>query len=116
MSAALSSSLTTAIYSYALMAVIAVLCAGLIKLIVGALARTSKTAPAVAVPRPSPKPVVPVAPPAADTSDDLAIIIAAACHAAIGAHRIVYVAETHRAANWTTEVRARHHQSHLPHR
>jgi hypothetical protein len=115
-SAALSSSLTTAIYSYVLMAVIAILCAGLIKLIVGALARTTKTAPAVAVARPSPKAPAPAALPFDDTSDDLAVIIAAACHAAIGAHRIVYVAETPRAANWTTEVRARHHQSHLPHR
>jgi hypothetical protein len=52
----------------------------------------------------------------ADASDDLAVVIAAACHAVVGAHRIVYVAETHRAASWTSEMRARHHQSHLPHR
>jgi hypothetical protein len=115
-SAAFSASLTTAIYSYILMAVIAVLCAGLIKLIVGVLARTNKTVPAVATPRPSPKAAAPAALPFADTSDELAVIIAAACHAAVGAHRIVYVAETHRAANWTSEIRARHHQSHLPHR
>lgn len=114
MSAALATSLTTGLYAFALMAVIAMLCACLIKLIVGVLARSTKAAPAVASPRQAA--AASAALPAAGTTEDLAIIIAAACHAAIGAHRIVYVAETNRAANWTTEMRARHHQSHLPHR
>jgi hypothetical protein len=113
-SAAFATSLSTGLYAFALMAVIAMLCAALIKVIVSVLARSIKAAPAAASPRPMP--VAAAAMDTAGSSDDLAIIIAAACHAAIGAHRIVYVAETNRPANWTTEMRARHHQSHLPHR
>jgi hypothetical protein len=115
-SAALATSLSIGLSAFALMAVIAMLCAGLIKLIVGLLARSASAAPAVASPRPMPVVATPATLPVAGIPDDLAIIVAAACHAAIGAHRIVYVAESNRPANWTTEMRARHHQSHLPHR
>jgi hypothetical protein len=128
MNAVLTTSLIQAIYAFALMAVIAMICAGVIKLIVGALARSTKAASVVAAPVvAAPVPVAAAAKPAAfvptaadlsngAVSDELAIIIAAACHAVIGAHRIVYLAETHRAANWTTEMRTRHHLSHVPHR
>jgi hypothetical protein len=113
----IAASLTQAFYSFALMAFIAVLCAGVIKLIVTVLARSAQPTPSAA-PKPAPasSPISPAAGPPAAISDELAVIIAAACHAVVGAHRIVYVAESHRAANWTTEIRSRHHLSHLPHR
>jgi hypothetical protein len=127
MNALLATSVVQALYAFALMAVIAFLCAGVIKLIVMILARSTRAAQAVAIPRPVASPSAAAAAPAtavaaatetdeAEISDDIAIIIAAACHAAIGAHRIVYVAESRRAANWTTEMRSRHHLSHVPHR
>ena len=43
-----ASSLTMSLYSFAMMALIATLCAGVIKLIVGVLARSTRTAPALA--------------------------------------------------------------------
>jgi hypothetical protein len=113
-----ASSLTMALYSFAMMAFIAILCAGIIKLIVAVLARSTRATPAVASPPPVAAPPVSATagPLAAEVSDELAVLIAAACSAVVGAHRIVFVAETQRGANWTTEMRARHHQSHLPHR
>ncbi|MDQ2080374.1 hypothetical protein RA307_09300 [Xanthobacteraceae bacterium Astr-EGSB] len=113
-------SLTQAFYSFALMAFIAVMCAGVIKLIVTVLARSAQPAqpkPAASA-NPAPAPSVASATAAAPDviTDELAIIIAAACDAVIGAHRIVYVAEASRPANWTSEMRARHHLSHFPHR
>lgn len=127
MNALLATSVVQALYAFALMAVIAFLCAGVIKLIVMILARSTRAAQAVAVPHAvAPSPATAVAPAAAvaaatetdeaEVSDDIAVIIAAACHAAIGAHRIVYMAESRRAANWTTEMRSRHHLSHVPQR
>lgn len=121
MTPVLTTSLVQAIYAYALMAVIAIICAGVIKLIVSVLARSTKTKPATVAPaavgsRPAPaKSAASVAAPAPE-SDELAVIIAAACHAVVGTHRIVYLAETSRAANWTSEMRSRHHLSHVPHR
>jgi hypothetical protein len=127
MNAVVTTSVVQGLYAFTLMAVIAFLCAGVIKLIVMILARSTRTAQAVATPRtvaPSPAPAVATAVPAAaaaaadeaEVSDDIAVIIAAACHAAIGAHRIVYVTESRRAANWTTELRTSHHLSHVLHR
>lgn len=122
MKAMIVTSLTQAFYSFALMAFIAIMCAGVIKLIVVVLARSAR--PAQPTPAASAKPA-PAAVPSVTSAtavtadaitDELAIIIAAACHAAIGAHRIVYVAEASRPANWTSEMRARHHLSHIPHR
>lgn len=111
-----TSSLIMSLYSFALMAVIALVCAGVIKLIVSVLARSVRSVPAAASPKPAAAPRPAAAAMPADVSDELAVIIAAACHAAIGAHRIVYLAETTRAANWTSEIRSRHHLSHVPHR
>jgi hypothetical protein len=128
MNAVFVTSLLQGLFAFALMAAIAMACAAVIKIIVGALARSSQAAPAVAVPVvtatavATPQPVTAAASIAADASpaetvsDDIAIIIAAACNAAFGAHRIVYLAESNRAANWTTEMRTRHHLSHVPHR
>jgi hypothetical protein len=120
MKAMIVTSLTQAIYSFALMAFIAIMCSGVIKLIVIVLARSARPAqptPATsAKPAPAPSMVSPTEASPGAITDELAIIIAAACHAAIGAHRIVYVAEASRPANWTSEMRARHHLSHIPHR
>jgi hypothetical protein len=57
------------------------------------------------------------APAAAPARDDTAIVaaISAAVYAVIGAHRIVYLAETRRGSSWTSEMRTQHHTSHTPH-
>ncbi len=54
---------------------------------------------------------------AAAPRDDAAIVaaISAAVYTVVGAHRIVYLAETRRSSSWTTEMRAQHHSSHAPH-
>lgn len=54
---------------------------------------------------------------AAPARDDTAIVaaISAAVYAVIGAHRIVYLAETRRGSSWTAEMRTQHHTSHTPH-
>ena len=39
----------------------------------------------------------------------------AAVYAAIGEHRIVYIAPVRPGSSWTAEVRTRHHTSHAPH-
>jgi hypothetical protein len=58
-----------------------------------------------------------VAGPASAPRADPAIVaaISAAVYTAIGAHRIVYLAEARRGSSWTTEMRAQHHTSHAPH-
>ena len=55
--------------------------------------------------------------PAPAPRDDAAVVaaISAAVYTVIGAHRIVYLAETRRGSSWTTEMRAQHHTSHAPH-
>lgn len=99
-----------AVFSYILMAIIAGICAVLIRLIVVALARTQRRAPIVA------PPLIVSARPAADDPAAIAAVIAAAVHTALGGHRIVSFTEALPQAGWTHEMRARHHTSHTPHR
>lgn len=64
--------------------------------------------------RPAAAPVA--VPSAVRAAEDTALIavISAAAHAAVGAHRLVYVGEAAH-SSWTTEARQRHHSSHFPH-
>ena len=116
MNSALYTSLVVSLFAYALMATIAMASAVAIKLIVALLARSTLPVPVVAIPRPPLATPSPAAAAPSEISDDLAVIVAAACTEIVGAHRIVYLSETNRPANWTTELRTRHHLSHVPHR
>lgn len=104
------------LFSYGLMAVIALATAGFISVFVtalGVLARRAAAPPPTAVAKPAP-----AAPPAAATSGiDPAVVaaIGAAIHSVVGAHRIVYIGEVPPMGGWTGEVRQRHHGSHHPH-
>lgn len=88
---------------YALVFVISLLVAVLIKGIMGALALFEKpaTAPAAAIPKVPPEPAV---------SDIPAI--AAAVYAIMGLHRIVRIKEAGRGRSWTGEGRIIHQTSH----
>jgi hypothetical protein len=97
-------------FAYVLMAVIAVICAVIIRLIVMALARVQKPTIVVA------PPLTVSAKPAVDESAMTAAVIAAAVHAFMGAHRIISLTESTDQSTWAHEARARHHTSHTPHR
>jgi succinate dehydrogenase hydrophobic anchor subunit len=97
-------------FAYMLMAVIAVICAVIIRLIVILLARTQQPAIVVA------PPLAVSAKPAVDESAMTAAVIAAAVHAFMGAHRIISLTESSDQSAWAHEARARHHVSHAPHR
>ncbi|MDC7789906.1 hypothetical protein PQJ75_23200 [Rhodoplanes sp. TEM] len=108
MSQAVLSAVSKGVFSFALMVVLAGLCALIIRGIVHLLARTQPKAPLVA-----PELTVPVKP-VRDDSAVIAAVIAAAAQATTTPHRIVYLAEQKRSANWITEVRSRHHGGHSP--
>lgn len=112
----LSVALSKAIFSYLLMAVIAMLTAVFIHFLVKGLAMFDERTRRDSAPPPPPAP--PKAPPAAkkvagEIEPSIIAAIAAAVHAMIGAHRIVYIGETSPAGGWMTETRVRHH-SHEP--
>lgn len=105
--------LALSLFSYGLMAVIAVVTAGLIALLVAGLTAVERRRPApVAASAAIPAPAVPV-------EDDLDPAVVAAISAAVqtmvGAHRIVWIGETPSSGGWTSEVRQKHHGSHRPH-
>lgn len=106
MSDTLSGVLAQAAFAYGLMAIIAMICAVVIRLIVVLLARTQQ--PAMVVP----PPLTVSAKPAVDESAMTAAVIAAAVHA--GAHRIISLTEAPDQSTWAHEARARHHISHTP--
>ena len=112
MSETVLTTINQAIFGYVLMAIIAALCAGIIRLIVIVLARTQKEPPVVA------PPLTVSVQPAADDPATIAAVIGAAVHATLGApHRIVSFAEHQPpTANWAREMRSRHHTSHTPRR
>ncbi|NCO15985.1 MAG: hypothetical protein GW902_01980 [Alphaproteobacteria bacterium] len=98
--------LRIALTGYALMALISMLCAGLIRLIVIGLARGSRAKPARA-----PEFEMPV-------RDDRAAVtaaIAAAAHIALPRHRILRI-DPVQGADWSRESRARLHGAHTPRR
>ncbi|MCE1235957.1 MAG: hypothetical protein LWW93_06325 [Hyphomicrobiales bacterium] len=113
MTAQASTAVSLALFSYALMAVIAVATAVLIAALVAGLARASRSA------APAPRPVAAASPPApiveAGLDPAVVAVIAAAVQTVAGGHRIVWIGETPSAGGWTGEVRQRHHGSHHPH-
>lgn len=112
MTAQASTAVSLALFSYALMSVIAVATAVLIAALVAGLARLTR--PAVAPSRPAA-----VSPPApivqAGLDPAVVAVIAAAVQSVAAGHRIVWIGETPSAGGWTGEVRQRHHGSHNPH-
>lgn len=103
--------LALSLFSYGLMAAIAVVTASLIALLVAGLTAVERRRPVVAA-------AAPVPPAAVDEDDiDPAVVaaISAAVHAVAGAHRIVWIGETPSSGGWTSEVRQKHHGSHRPH-
>ena|SRR5271166_1375939 len=110
MNDAVSGALAQGAFAYMLMAVIATICAVVIRLIVILLARTQQPTIVVA------PPLAVSAKPAVDESAMTAAVIAAAVHAFMGAHRIISLTESTDQSTWAHEARARHHTSHMPHR
>lgn len=110
MTQTVTATLGMAVFSYVVMAIIACICAVIIRLIVLALAQTQKRAPVVA------PPLTVSARPVGDDSAAIAAVIAAAVHSALGAHRIVSFTEALPHPGWAHEIRSRHHTSHTPHR
>lgn len=102
-------SLTTGLFAYALMAVVAMLCAVLIWGLVKLLARVGDRQAKL-----TPTPVLVSVTPARDESAAVAAAIAAAVYAMIGAHRLVYIGEARSSFGWTSEIRSRLHTSHAP--
>ncbi|NLH82980.1 MAG: hypothetical protein GX458_19365 [Phyllobacteriaceae bacterium] len=100
------------LFSYLLMAVIALATAGLIAALVAGLARLEQRAASTEPVRPA----RPVAAPSIAPGIDPAVVavIAAAVQSVAGGHRIVWIGETASAGGWTGEVRQRHHGSHQP--
>ena len=110
--------ISTSLFAYGLMAVIAFATAGFIAALVAGLAAVGRRAatPVAAVEKAAPA----AAPPptdavAAGIDPSVVVVIAAAVHAMVGAHRIIWIGETPAMGGWTGEVRQRHHGSHHPH-
>jgi hypothetical protein len=102
----------TAIFAYGMMAVVAMLCALLIRGIVVALASAQERTKAKAAALPTP--VIVSVSPLRDENAEIAAAIAAAVHAVIGAHRLIRIGEARPAYTWTSEIRSRLHTSHTP--
>lgn len=103
-----------ALFSYALMAVIAFATAGLIAALVAGLARLDRRSAAAAA-KVAAASTVAAAPRTTPGIDPAVIaVIAAAVQSVAGGHRIVWIGETPPAGGWTGEVRQRHHGSHQP--
>jgi hypothetical protein len=110
----------TSLFAYGLMAVIAFATAGFIAALVAGLAAIGRRAEArVAAVETAAPPAVPATAPApaaaAGIDPSVVVVIAAAVHAMVGAHRIIWIGETPPMGGWTGEVRQRHHGSHHPH-
>jgi len=108
------------LFSYVLMAVIAMTTAAAIAALVAGLAavdrrRTVAAEPAAGTPVVPASPAVP-APPAASGLDPAVVAaISAAIQTVAGGHRIVWIGEAQPSGGWVGEVRAQHHGSHHPH-
>ncbi len=112
MTAQASTAVSLALFSYALMAVIAVATAVMIAALVAGLARISRSA----APAPQAAATVPPAPIVQAGLDPAVVaVLAAAVQTVASGHRIVWIGETPSAGGWTGEVRQRHHGSHHPH-
>lgn len=105
--------LTYGAFAYALVAVVSILCAALIRLIVVILA-AGKDKRAAKAAKPAVTPVLVSVTPGRDQNAEIAAAIAAAVYAVLGGHRLVYIGEARPAFGWTTEIRTRLHTSHTP--
>ena len=94
------------LFSFVVMAIIAVLTALMIRVVVVALASTSKK-------QVTATPVVVSVTPARDESAAVAAAIAAAVYAMLGAHRLVYIGEARSGAGWN--VRNQNTAAHVAH-
>ncbi|TBW35926.1 hypothetical protein EYW49_15025 [Siculibacillus lacustris] len=104
------------LFSFGLMAVIAMLSAVFIHALVAGLGAVKRRAERRAAPLPVPAVATPK-PCVAGIDPAVVAAIAAAVHATLGArHRIVYIGDTAQPSSWTAETRARQHGSHDPHR
>ena len=101
--------LALSLFSYGLMAVIAVATAGMISLLVAGLSAAARRPQTVATPATA----TPVEPDEIDPA--VVAAISAAVQATVGAHHIVWIGEAPSAGGWTSEVRQKHHGSHRPH-
>lgn len=105
----------TALIAYGLMAVIAMLCAVMIRVIVVVLASAQDKAKAkMAAAASVPTPVLVSVTPQRDHNAEIAAAIGAAVFAVLGAHRLVYIGEAKPSFGWTSELRTRLHTSHTP--
>ncbi len=103
----------TALIAYGLMAVIAILCAVMIRVIVVVLASAQDKAKAKAAAS-APVPVLVSVTPQRDQNAEIAAAIGAAVFAVLGAHRLVFIGEARQTASWTGALRSRLHTSHTP--
>jgi len=109
----LNIAIETALIAYGLMAVIAMLCAVMIRVIVVVLASAQDKAKAKAAAG-APTPVLVSVTPQRDQNAEIAAAIGAAVFAVLGAHRLVYIGDARQTASWTGELRSRLHTSHTP--
>jgi hypothetical protein len=96
-------------FAFGLMAVIALLCAVMIRVIVALLARQASRGQAAAV--------TPVSVSVTEARDETAAhvaAVAAAVYAVIGSHRLVRIGEPGRSPVWSSLGRTQHQTSHTP--
>ncbi|MDZ3835846.1 MAG: hypothetical protein U0S49_00535 [Rhodospirillales bacterium] len=97
-------------FAFGLMAVIALLCAVMIRVIVALLARTQGSRGQAAA-------ATPVSVSVSEARDETAAhvaAVAAAVYAVIGAHRLVRIGEPGRSPIWSSLGRTQHQTSHTP--
>lgn len=103
------------LFSYALMAVIALVTAGLIAALVAGLAAIERRRTAAEASAIGAVVAAPAAAGAGAVDPAIVAVIGAAIQAMDGDHRIVWIGEAQNSGGWTSEVRQRHHGSHRPH-
>lgn len=105
-----SAVLAMSLFSFALMAVIAMATAGLIAVFVAGLTARDRSAAPVAPAAAKPAPATAAAP----IEPATVAAISAAIQTMAGGHRIVWIGEARPGAGWTGELRQQHHESHHP--
>jgi tellurite resistance protein TehA-like permease len=97
-------------FAFGLMAVIALLCAVMIRVIVAILAKSQSSRAQAAV-------ATPVSVSVSEARDETAAhvaAVAAAVYAVVGAHRLVRIGEPGRSPIWSSLGRTQHQTSHTP--
>lgn len=103
-------SLQTSIFAYALMAVVAMLAAVMVRGIVMVLQRAGQGRKASVAPTQVSISMIP----AVDEAAAHVAAVAAAVYATLGAYRLVHIAEAARGPAWTATGRVAHYASHTP--